>query len=366
MDLDERKAKILNAIIQTYLDSGEPVGSRTISRFSDLKLSSATIRNEMSDLEEMGYIFSPHTSAGRIPTDKGYRFYVDNLMKTRTDEVVKQNEVMVQKVDRLEQILKQVVKLLAANTNYASLITAPHIMKNKLKFIQLSRVDEGQMLAVMMLDGSIVKHRVLNVDEDIPDEDIVKLNLLLNTYLQGLTLQEINMELVGNIKRQAEPHRQTVADLLDLIVEAIQEEDDTEIYTSGTTNLLKYPELVNLEQTGQLLYALEEKQGLEKLIASDDEKSENGGIQVYIGSETPVQSMQDCSVVTATYELEEGVQGTIGIIGPKRMDYKKVVSNLETVMNQLDLIFKKNSAGADKAPDADADKAPDADGDSGP
>ena len=119
MELDERKIKILNAIIQTYLETGEPVGSRTISRFTDLKLSSATIRNEMSDLEEMGYILQPHTSAGRIPSDKGYRFYVDNLMKVKSEEVVRQNEMMVQKVDKLEQVLKQVVKLLATNTNYA-------------------------------------------------------------------------------------------------------------------------------------------------------------------------------------------------------------------------------------------------------
>ena len=127
MELDERKIKILNAIIQTYLETGEPVGSRTISRFTDLKLSSATIRN---DLEEMGYILQPHTSAGRIPSDKGYRFYVDNLMKVKSEEVVRQNEMMVQKVDKLEQVLKQVVKLLATNTNYASLITAPQSQKN--------------------------------------------------------------------------------------------------------------------------------------------------------------------------------------------------------------------------------------------
>ena len=193
MELDERKIKILNAIIQTYLETGEPVGSRTISRFTDLKLSSATIRNEMSDLEEMGYILQPHTSAGRIPSDKGYRFYVDNLMKVKSEEVVRQNEMMVQKVDKLEQVLKQVVKLLATNTNYASLITAPQSQKNKLKFIQLTRVNEEQILAVMMLEGNIIKNKILTVDELVEEEEVVKLNLLLNTYLQGLSLQEINM-----------------------------------------------------------------------------------------------------------------------------------------------------------------------------
>ena len=342
MELDERKIKILNAIIQTYLETGEPVGSRTISRFTDLKLSSATIRNEMSDLEEMGYILQPHTSAGRIPSDKGYRFYVDNLMKVKSEEVVRQNEMMVQKVDKLEQVLKQVVKLLATNTNYASLITAPQSQKNKLKFIQLTRVNEEQILAVMMLEGNIIKNKILTVDELVEEEEVVKLNLLLNTYLQGLSLQEINMELLQTMKRQAQGHRKIIGDLIDTIVEAIQEEDDTEIYTSGTTNLLKYPELADREKAGQLLYTLEEKQGLNELITAGENYENKHGIQVYIGSESPVQSMKDCSIVTATYELEEGVQGTIGIIGPKRMDYKKVVNNLETVMTQLDTIFKKD------------------------
>ena len=341
MELDERKKKILNVIIQTYLDTGEPVGSRTISRLSGLNLSSATIRNEMSDLEEMGYIFQPHTSAGRIPTDKGYRFYVDNMLQNRTDEVIRENEMMVEKVDRLEQILKQVVRLLATNTNYASIITSPQGRRSRLKFIQLSRVDRGQILAVMMLEGNVVKHRVLRIEEDIPEEDIVKINLLLNTYLQGLTLREINMELVQTIRRQADSYKNAIGMLLDAIVDAIQEEDDTEFYTSGTTNLLKYPELGNREQTGALLHAIEERQGLEQLLPAEDGE-DNNGIQVYIGSEAPIQTMKDCSIVTATYELEEGVQGTIGIIGPKRMDYKKVVRNLESVMSQLDAIFKKD------------------------
>ncbi len=342
MELDDRKTRILNAIIQTYLETGEPVGSRTISRFTDLNLSSATIRNEMSDLEEMGYIVQPHTSAGRIPTDKGYRFYVDNLMNSRTDENVRGNEMIVDKVDRLEEVLKQVVKLLAANTNYASMISAPSNSRNKLKFIQLSHVSEDQLLAVIMLEGNMMKNKILDLEEPVDQDEIVKLNILLNTSLQGLTLQEINMELIQSMKRQAQGHRKIVSDLIDLIVDAIQEEDDTEIYTSGATNLLKYPELGDREQAGRLLSTLEEKQELSEFVAKENDSDANHGIQVYIGSESPVKSMQDCSIVTATYELDEGVQGMIGIIGPKRMDYKKVVNNLETVMTQLDEIFKKN------------------------
>ena len=343
MELDERKVKILNAIIQTYLDTGEPVGSRTISKFTDLGLSSATIRNEMADLEELGYIIQPHTSAGRIPSDKGYRFYVDNLMKDKIAQVDEMKEVMIEKADKIDQMLKQVARLLAANTNYASLITTPQYKRNKLRFLQLSKVDETQILVVIMIDGNVIKNRLIDTDVPVEQEDVVKLNLLLNTFLQGLSLQEINMEMIQQLKAQATGHSRVIGEVIDAIAQAIQEEDDVEIYTSGTTNLLSYPELGDREKARALISTFEEKKALEHLIEEklENSDSENRGIQVYIGAESPVTAMQDCSIVTATYELEEGVKGTIGIVGPKRMDYQKVVGNLQTMMNQLDIIFKK-------------------------
>ena len=170
-----------------------------------------------------------------------------------------------------------------------------------------------------------------------------RLNILLNTFLQGLSLQEINMEMIQKLKMQASGHSKVISDVIDAIAQAIQEEDDVEIYTSGATNLLSYPELGDREQAKALMSTFEEKQALVNLIEENLDKgeSEKRGIQVYIGSESPVTTMKDCSIVTATYELEEGVQGTIGIVGPKRMDYQKVVGNLQTMMNQLDIIFKK-------------------------
>ena len=188
--LSDRKLKILHAIIQNYLETGEPVGSRTISKYTDLNLSSATIRNEMADLEEMGYIMQPHTSAGRIPSDKGYRLYVDMLMEEKEQEIAKRESAMLEKTDKVEKVLQQAARVLATNTNYASLITAPQSQKNKLKFIQLTRVNEEQILAVMMLEGNIIKNKILTVDELVEEEEVVKLNLLLNTYLQGLSLRK--------------------------------------------------------------------------------------------------------------------------------------------------------------------------------
>ena len=181
MELDERKEKILKAIIQNYLETGEPVGSRTISKYSDLKLSSATIRNEMSDLEELGYIIQPHTSAGRIPSDKGYRFYVDQLIHEKETEVTQVRDMVIQRVDRVELLLKQMAKLLASNTNYATLISGPQYHQTKIKFIQLSRVEAGKLLIVTVLEGNIIKNSIVTLDAELTDEDILNLNILLNS-----------------------------------------------------------------------------------------------------------------------------------------------------------------------------------------
>lgn len=341
MRLDERKWKIFNAIIKNYLETGEPVGSRTISKYADLNLSSATIRNEMADLEEMGLIIQPHTSAGRIPSDKGYRLYVDSLMEKKEQEVREMQEMLIQKQDRMESILKQVVKVLANNTNYASIISSPKYHRTKLKFIQLSMINEEQLLAVIVTEGNIVKNKMLHFQHGLDNEMILKLNILLNTSLNGLAMEEINLALIARLKEQAGIHSEVVNRVLDAVAEAIQMDEELEIYTSGATNIFKYPELSDSSRASELISAFEEKKELANLI-NETIYDENGtGIQVYIGNETPMQTMRDCSVVTATYELGSGMQGTIGIIGPKRMDYEKVMDSLKTLKAQLDMVFDK-------------------------
>ena len=319
-ELDERKTKILNAIIRNYLETGEPVGSRTISKYTDLNLSSATIRNEMSDLEEMGYILQPHTSAGRIPSD----------MK----------EFVIEHTEKMEQVLQQVAKLLANNTNYTTMITAPQYHHNSLKFIQLSNVDDEHILAVVVLEGNLVKNKMIPIEEPIDNEHMLKLNMLLNTHLNGLSLDQINLGTIAVLKEKAGIHSKVISDVLDAVAEAISEDEDLEIYTSGATNILKYPELSDSQKAGELLNALEEKKQLVSLV-TDNLSNEENGIQVYIGDESPIQTMKDCSVVTATYELGKGVKGTIGIIGPKRMDYENVMDNLKNLKSQLEGIFDK-------------------------
>lgn len=342
MELDERKTKILEAVIRNYLETGEPVGSRTISKYTDLNLSSATIRNEMSDLEDMGYIVQPHTSAGRIPSDKGYRFYVDRIMEDKERQVTEIKEFMIDRQDKMELVLKQIVKVLASNTNYAAMVSTPSYHKNKLKFIQLSMVDEKQIVAVVVVEGNIVKNKIIDLRERLDNETLLKLNMLLNTNLNGLSLDEINLSMISNMKVQAGIHSDIVSEVIDAVVEAIKMEDELEIYTSGATNIFKYPELSDSEKASELINTFEEKKPLTELVQETLSDESGTGIQVYIGSETPVQAMKDCSVITATYELEEGMQGTIGIIGPKRMDYEKSLNAMKTLMAQLDTIFKKD------------------------
>lgn len=339
--LDERKKKILKAIIKTYLETGEPVGSRTISKYTDFKVSPATIRNEMSDLTDLGYIIQPHTSAGRIPSDKGYRLYVDEMMREKNEELQDMKEIMIQKTDKMEKVLKQVVKVLASNTNYATMISVPQFHGHRLKFIQLSRVSERQLVAVVVTDGNTVRNQIINVDEEMDDETILKLNLLLNTNLNGLPIEDINLGMIARLKEQAGIHSSVIADVLDAVAQTIQiDEEEMKIFTSGATNIFKYPELADKNRASELISAFEEKEQLAAMVRENLESEPGTGIQVYIGGENSIETMRDCSVVTATYELGDGMRGTVGIIGPKRMDYENVVDNLRMLKSQLDDIFK--------------------------
>ena len=341
MQMDERKWIILKAIIKTYLETGEPVGSRTISKVIDLNISSATIRNEMSDLEEMGYIVQPHTSAGRIPSDAGYRLYVDRMMEEKDQEVTELKELMIQRQDRMELMMKQVVRYLAAHTNYATMITGPQYHHTKLKFIQLSIVDDTHILAVIVTETNAVRNKIIELDHGLDQETVLKLNVLLNTSLNGLTIDQINLGTISALKEESGIHSEVIGKVLDIIAEAISQEEDVEIYTSGATNFFKYPELSDSEKASELISTFEEKHPLAQLMSGDHEAEDEHGIQVYIGQETPLENMKDCSVVTASYDLGGGMYGRIGIVGPKRMDYDRVVGILKKLTQQLDEIYNK-------------------------
>ena len=305
--MDQRKLIILTTIIKNYLETGEPVGSRTISKYSGLNLSSATIRNEMSDLEEMGYILQPHTSAGRVPSDKGYRFYVDQLMEKQERDL---SDVRSSMFDRIE--------------------------KNRIKFLQISLVERGKLLFLLMFEGNIIKTMTVDIDEDLEQNAILSINLLLNDVLGGHSVEEITEEYIRTLLDRSR-HRKTMGLLLQSLESMLRtDEQDVEIYTSGATNIFKYPELMDSENASKLIFALESKEELAGLLQEAEEKEEdNKSIQVYIGKESPLQDMADCALVTAKYRLENGMHGTIGVIGPKRMDYEKVLDTLSRLIQEM-------------------------------
>ena len=354
MNLDDRKFKILEAVIRNYLQTGEPVGSRTISKDSDMALSSATIRNEMADLEEMGYIIQPHTSAGRIPTDKGYRLYVesilaqkeqkeneihsrDEIIRKREKELARIKEEYASKMDRVEEVMQAVARTLANDTNYTTMISSTVSRGHKIKFVQLSRVENNKLLVVIVMEGNIIRNKVFMINKTVSDESLLKLNMMLNTTVTGLSLDQLE-DHFDRIERE-NGSQPLLREVLDIIFETIRNADDVQIVTGGTTNIFKYPELCVSEIARDLITALEDKKGLTSLISPVS--PDDGSIRFYIGEETPVKSMKDCSVVTATYELSDGVSGTIGIIGPKRMDYEMVVETLNNIRMRLDDLFKK-------------------------
>lgn len=242
----------------------------------------------------------------------------------------------------MDKVLKKVAKVLASNTNYATMVSVPQYSGNKVKFIQLSRMSELQLVAVVVSDNNTVRNQIINLDEEMDDQTILKLNLLLNTNLNGIPIQDINLGMIARLKEQAGSHSGVVATVLDAVAATIHvEEEDMEIYTSGATNIFKYPELADKEKATELISAFEEKHELADLVKEQMSDGENTGIQVYIGDEMPIQTMKDCSIVTARYELGDGMYGTIGIIGPKRMDYENVVDSLKELKNHLDDVLKK-------------------------
>jgi len=343
MFLDERKTKILQLLIRSYLETGEPVGSRTIAKLTDIGLSAATIRNEMSDLESMGFLLAPHASAGRIPSDKGYRLYVDSLMEEKEREIDELKDVLSARQDKLENQLKRIAKLLANATECATMVSAPRYAAHRLKFTQLSRVSPQTFLATVVLVGNLVKNSVMDVEREICDADLLKLNLLLNSHLNGVAIEEINLGLMAGLRQQAGEFEDLIGMVLNLITECVKAEEDLEVYTSGANNIFKYPELSVSANAAELINTFEEKALLSTFVSERMNSDNESGIQVYIGSENGIESMRDCSVITASYELDDGAKSTIGIVGPKRMDYEKVVGILKGLKKQIGNVYSKDT-----------------------
>ncbi len=348
VDLGERKRRILQAIIDDYITTADPVGSRTIAKKHDFGLSSATIRNEMADLEEMGYLEQPHTSAGRIPSDRGYRLYVDHLMdryKLTVTDIKAIRHALELKMQELDRLIQQYSKVISKLTHYTTVVLPPQMKQSSIKQLQLVPVDSHHILLIIVTNTGIVKNKAIRISQKLSADFLISLSSLLNDKLQGLTIQEINLPKIQEIRNEMHSNEEILMPILGFISDAISDIDSRDIFLGGTTNILDFPEYNDIEKARELLRFLEKKKGLYKLLS--DAQMDNH-INILIGEENEFLEMKDCSIIMSKYSIGERIVGTIGIIGPTRMEYSKVVSSLEYLtrhINQALLQFLGNDSG---------------------
>jgi heat-inducible transcriptional repressor len=327
-ELNDRKKTILKSIIDVYIQSAQPVGSRTIARRHDLGLGSATIRNEMDDLEELGYITQPHTSAGRVPSDKGYRFYVDHLMQAHqlaNEEIMRLKQAMEDSAEELNQLFKRVCSIVSSFTGYPTIVMSPQLSEALIKSVQVVEIDEKHLLVVLVVEGGIVRNRLVRHDETLKEENIVKLTNVLNSMISGMKLGSVLMPMALEVMTVTGLTEALIVQILDAVKECIRSVESTDVYLDGITNLLNYPEFSDLIKAREVLELLNEEDVINSLAKSAMRRP---SLEVRIGSENEIGPMKELSVVTTVYGHKGRSTGAIGIIGPTRMTYSKVVSSI--------------------------------------
>ena len=341
MALDDRKKLILRAIVESYIRNAEPVGSRSIAKSTDLNLSAATIRNEMGDLEELGYLTQPHTSAGRIPSGQGFRFYVDSLMEKylmTAVEIEQLRGVMLNKMRELDKIVKDVSAAFSKFTSLPTFGVLPSIESGVVKNIKLVLIDEYTIMVIVADNSGLIKNKLLRLREEITDDVVMRLNNVLNENLTMLTASEINLSNIIEIQNAVGVNVEILTAVLELVHEAISEIDKREAYVEGSANILKFPEYNNIEKIREFLGFFEDKDSVENMINALSEVK-TGDVSVFIGDENPVEELKNNSVVISTYKVGKNMTGVIGVVGPMRMDYSKVVSGVGYFAKQLEALL---------------------------
>lgn len=354
MQLNDRKIRILQAIIKDYIDTAEPVGSRTIAKKYNLGVSSATIRNEMSDLEEMGLIVQPHASAGRIPSDKGYRYYVDSILKKEPVSEEGQNYIknLVNKnISQIEYLMDETARALSAMTNYTTFISEPIIRKTTLKQVRLLPLDDISIMMIVATGENHIKHYIMPVHDNISETELNRINEDINTLLKGKTRDDMTDEVISNLAKATREHPELLKPMLKNIKKTITSAESVQIHLSGEKNILDFPEFSDIDTARTLFNTLEEKEALLDIIGD----AGSGKTDISIGAENKLEEMKNCSVIKTSYKVGDDVYGTIGIIGPTRMDYEQVISvlngmakNIENIMNSPPKGKKRAIEGKDK------------------
>ncbi|AEE91240.1 Heat-inducible transcription repressor HrcA [Tepidanaerobacter acetatoxydans Re1] len=336
MMLEERKIKILAAIIDEYISTAEPVSSRTIARKYNLGISPATIRNEMADLEESGYLFQPHTSAGRIPSHKGYRYYVDFLLPSKKLNEIDQTLIrraFEKRVNELEEIAKQAARVISRLTSYTAIIMGPQLETSHLKHIQITRIDETKGLLLMVTNYGNVSHHIIDIPQNFSDSDFVRISNILNANLTGKTFSEITNEIMDAVKTEMIEYDEILNLLLEILLDNLGDiQENTQVVSAGSSKMLEYPEFQDVEKVKSFLSLLEHR---ELIIKALKDLSKPNTITVTIGNENTLTELQDFSIVTANVSVDKKNLGIFGIMGPTRMEYSRVISILEQVTEYL-------------------------------
>ncbi|MGL5348125.1 MAG: heat-inducible transcriptional repressor HrcA [Peptostreptococcaceae bacterium] len=338
MELNERKLNILKAIVKDYIETAEAVGSRTISKKHDLGISAATIRNEMADLEELGYLIQPHTSAGRVPSEKGYKLYVDMLMSQSelSDDEKRLIEGCVNtNINHIKDLIQETSKLLSQLTNYTTVAVANNVQSHSvIKHIQLVSISDNKILLIVVTDKGDIKNANLTTSVYL---DQSKLNIIsdsLTNKLGGKNITDLDDRLIAFIKYEISEYSSFIDQLLNALnFESVEEEL---LYSlNGATNIFNYPEFNDILKAKSFLKMIEKKDNIESMVKSKGIQKDN--INIVIGSDNNCEVAQDCSIVTATYEIDKNLVGRISFIGPTRMDYSRIYA----IVNYMSLLLNK-------------------------
>ena len=347
MDLGERKKKILGAVIEHYIRTAEPVGSRTISKLDELGVSSATIRNEMADLEEMGLLTQPHTSAGRIPSTMGYRTYVDRLMKNyefSVSEINRLRSLMELQLTEVDSMIKELTGIYSYLTNYTIVGSSAGNNNGYIKNFHMVQIDRNSALLIVVTDKNIVKNKQIYFDCDIDSTITEKISNMLNENLAGVVKSKINLEKIYEIQAEMDVYKSVLLPVLNFVNECIESLDNSEVFISGASKLLDFPEYSNVQKAKELLEFLDNKENLHRMAASVD----NADVKIIIGNENDAIELKDCSIVLSSYNIKGKGTGTIGFIGPTRMNYSKAVSTLKLLTGQIDKLTSNKEPEGEK------------------
>lgn len=336
MSLDERKRKILEAIVLDYTSTAEPVGSRTISKKYGLSISPATVRNEMADLEEMGYIEQPHTSAGRMPSDQGYRYYVDYIMqKNKLDEAIEKLVIssFKGKINRFDDAIKISMELIAKITRYPSLFLVPEAESSALSMIRMLKVDASKALLIIITENNLVENIFVDLPEGFEESDLNLITNVINSKLSGTKISEWSKTLIRELYRELLKQKDVLTAVLDSIEDSLNQKKDQRVYSAGFIQMLNEPEFRDIDKVKSLLSFFDDKKIIEDMLLK---KSQIEDFQVLIGMENEADEIKDCSLIKRKYSFQGDFQGIMGIVGPKRMDYSNSISLLELISEVLE------------------------------